>query len=58
MQAFTVGEPAHVGKNTVGGRLRLQHMIQGHPDLGWRSRYNAAGTEELPHPNVTVESPS
>jgi hypothetical protein len=21
-------------------------MIQGHPDLGWRQRYNALGTEE------------
>jgi NADH-quinone oxidoreductase subunit B len=28
------------------GVLKLQRMIQGHPDLGWRQRYNAVGTEE------------
>jgi NADH-quinone oxidoreductase subunit B len=28
------------------GVLKLQRMIQGRPDLGWRSRYNAIGTEE------------
>jgi NADH-quinone oxidoreductase subunit B len=28
------------------GVLKLQRMIQGRPDLGWRRRYNAAGTEE------------
>jgi NADH-quinone oxidoreductase subunit B len=28
------------------GVLKLQRMIQGRPDLGWRERYNAVGTEE------------
>jgi len=28
------------------GFNKLQRMILGHPDPGWRSRYNAAGTEE------------
>jgi NADH-quinone oxidoreductase subunit B len=28
------------------GFNRLQRMIQGHPDQGWRQRYNAVGTEE------------
>jgi NADH-quinone oxidoreductase subunit B len=28
------------------GVLKLQRMIQGRPDLGWRRRYNAEGTEE------------
>ena len=28
------------------GVLKLQRMIQGRPDLGWRQRYNAIGTEE------------
>jgi NADH-quinone oxidoreductase subunit B len=31
------------------GVLKLQRMIQGRPDLGWRSRYNAIGTEEWAH---------
>jgi len=30
--------------------LKLQSMIKGHPDEGWRERYQAAGTEEVPHP--------
>ena len=28
------------------GFNKLQRLIQGRPDLGWRSRYNASGTEE------------
>ena len=28
------------------GFNKLQKMIRGNPDLGWRQRYNAAGTEE------------
>jgi NADH-quinone oxidoreductase subunit B len=28
------------------GILKLQRLIQGNPDLGWRQRYNAIGTEE------------
>jgi NADH-quinone oxidoreductase subunit B len=38
----------------IHGIIKLQKMIQGHPDPGWRSRYQAEGTEELPHPNVLV----
>jgi len=39
----------------IHGILKLQRKIQGHPDAGWRSRYHAEGTEELPHPNVAAE---
>lgn len=28
------------------GFNKLQRLIQGEPDLGWRARYNASGTEE------------
>ena len=28
------------------GFIKLQKLIQGKPDLGWRTRYNASGTEE------------
>ena len=38
----------------IHGILKLQRKIQGHPDLGWRTRYQAEGTEELPHPNVAL----
>lgn len=31
------------------GVLKLQRMIQGQPDLGWRERYGAVGTEEWPY---------
>ena len=34
----------------IYGVLKLQSMIKGHPDEGWRERYQAAGTEEVPHP--------
>jgi NADH-quinone oxidoreductase subunit B len=37
----------------IHGILKLQRKIQGHPDHGWRSRYRAEGTEEVPHPNVS-----
>jgi NADH-quinone oxidoreductase subunit B len=30
----------------IYGFNKLQHMIQGNPDPGWRQRYNAHGTEE------------
>jgi NADH-quinone oxidoreductase subunit B len=40
----------------IHGILKLQRKVQGQPDLGWRSRYQAQGTEELPHPNVDLES--
>jgi NADH-quinone oxidoreductase subunit B len=36
----------------IHGILKLQRLVQGQPDLGWRTRYRAHGTEELPHPNV------
>jgi len=39
----------------IHGILKLQRKIQGPPDAGWRSRYQAEGTEELPHPNVAAE---
>jgi NADH-quinone oxidoreductase subunit B len=42
----------------IHGILKLQRLVQGQPDLGWRTRYNAAGTEELPHPNVDLASES
>jgi NADH-quinone oxidoreductase subunit B len=31
----------------VHGILRLRSMIQGDPELGWRERYGAGGTEEV-----------
>ena len=31
------------------GFNKLQRMIMGNPDPGWRSRYNAHGTEEWAH---------
>ena len=34
------------------GILKLQRKVQGDPDLGWRTRYHAEGTEEWPHPRV------
>jgi hypothetical protein len=30
----------------IYGFNKLQRMIVGNPDQGWRARYNAAGTEE------------
>jgi NADH-quinone oxidoreductase subunit B len=38
----------------IHGVLKLQRLVQGQPDMGWRSRYRAEGTEELPHPNVRL----
>jgi hypothetical protein len=34
----------------VYGFNKLQRMILGHPDPGWRRRYNAIGTEEWARP--------
>jgi NADH-quinone oxidoreductase subunit B len=31
------------------GFAKLQRMVQGNPDPGWRRRYNAEGTEEWAH---------
>jgi NADH-quinone oxidoreductase subunit B len=36
----------------IHGILKLQRMVQGNPDLGWRRRYQSEGTEEWPHPNA------
>ena len=40
----------------IHGIVKLQRMVQGRPDLGWRRRYAAEGTEEWPHPNVALEA--
>jgi NADH-quinone oxidoreductase subunit B len=34
------------------GILKLQRMVQGNPDQGWRERYRSRGTEEWPNPNA------
>lgn len=31
------------------GLIKLQRKIKGNPDLGWRERYDAYGTEEFPY---------
>jgi NADH-quinone oxidoreductase subunit B len=38
----------------IHGVLKLQRMVQGNPDLGWRTRYESEGTEEWPHPNAAA----
>jgi NADH-quinone oxidoreductase subunit B len=40
----------------IHGVLKLQRKVQDHPDLGWRQRYHAKGTEEWPHPNAVGAS--
>jgi NADH-quinone oxidoreductase subunit B len=42
----------------IHGILKLQRKVQGNPELGWRTRYQAEGTEEQPHPNVTLARPA
>jgi NADH-quinone oxidoreductase subunit B len=37
------------------GIIKLQRQIQGRPDLGWRKRYGAEGTEEWPNPRAPHE---
>ena len=37
------------------GFNKLQRQILGHPDAGWRARYNAAGTEEWAHSEAITE---
>jgi NADH-quinone oxidoreductase subunit B len=37
------------------GFNKLQHMIMGNPDQGWRRRYNAVGTEEWAHESAIAE---
>ena len=40
------------------GILKLRKMIQDDPDLGWRERYGAVGTEELlPETSLVAETP-
>ncbi len=33
----------------IYGIIKLQRKIKGNPDMGWRERYNAYGTEEYPY---------
>jgi NADH-quinone oxidoreductase subunit B len=40
------------------GFNKLQRMIQGNPDQGWRRRYNAFGTEEWAREDVIAGQPS
>jgi NADH-quinone oxidoreductase subunit B len=40
------------------GFNKLQRMIQGNPDQGWRRRYNAIGTEEWAREDVIAGQPS
>jgi NADH-quinone oxidoreductase subunit B len=40
------------------GFNKLQRMIQGNPDMGWRRRYNAAGTEEWARDDVITDQAS
>jgi NADH-quinone oxidoreductase subunit B len=39
-------------ESLIHGILKLQRKVLGTPDLGWRKRYDAEGTEEFPHPNA------
>jgi NADH-quinone oxidoreductase subunit B len=39
-------------ESLIHGVLKLQRQVQERPDLGWRKRYHAEGTEEWPHPNA------
>jgi NADH-quinone oxidoreductase subunit B len=39
------------------GFNKLQRQIVGDPDLGWRQRYNAAGTEEWARMETSVPTP-
>ena len=40
------------------GFNKLQRKILGNPDLGWRRRYNAIGTEEWARDDVIAGQPS
>jgi hypothetical protein len=40
------------------GFNKLQRMITGNPDMGWRRRYNAVGTEEWAREDVIAGQPS
>ncbi len=39
-------------ESLIHGILKLQRQVQGNPDLGWRTRYRAEGTEEVGDPAV------
>jgi NADH-quinone oxidoreductase subunit B len=39
-------------ESLIHGILKLQRKVQGDPDLGWRTRYGAHGTEERGDPGV------
>jgi NADH-quinone oxidoreductase subunit B len=43
-------------ESLMHGVLKLQRMVQGNPDLGWRTRYKSEGTEEWPHPNAAART--
>jgi NADH-quinone oxidoreductase subunit B len=42
----------------IYGFNKLQHQIMGNPDMGWRRRYNAIGTEEWARDDVVAGQPS
>ena len=42
----------------IYGFNKLQRQILGNPDLGWRRRYNAVGTEEWARDDVIAGQPS
>jgi NADH-quinone oxidoreductase subunit B len=37
------------------GILKLRKMIQDDPDMGWRERYEAGGTEEIVETEATAQ---
>jgi NADH-quinone oxidoreductase subunit B len=41
----------------VHGILKLRKMVQDDPDMGWRTRYDAVGTEEI-FPEAPEEAPA
>jgi len=42
-------------ESLMHGVLKLRKMIQDDPDMGWRDRYNARGTEEIVEQDLTGE---
>jgi NADH-quinone oxidoreductase subunit B len=40
----------------IYGIMKLQDKIMGTPDMGWRERYNAYGTEEKPDTETAAEA--
>jgi NADH-quinone oxidoreductase subunit B len=41
----------------IYGIMKLQDKIMGTPDIGWRERYQAYGTEESARPEAGPDSP-